>query len=389
MVEMKNKSDKTLDRRHFLKNSMAVIGAGALAIPGNMNAMGIVPMTETSAKPIARNNVKLPWRVGAVAYGFEYSIGLFKSRGRTGPRMDVFEFLDATRQTGGDVAQIFITMIDNLDENELIRLRNYAASLDVLIEVHAGSALSPRFEKAIQQAAFLGSKVIGCSFGMLMRPNRIATLDAWDKHMEDCHKRLKQLAAIAASYKIIVAVENHLDFTVEELRDLVASIDSPYVGVMFDVGNTIGTLDDPTEAADILGPYTVATHYKDFAIEEVARGFRFTMVPLGAGSLNLHGITERLHKYLKPGMGLSIELINGQQFEVNWLEDRFWVPFRNHNASNVASTLRHIRSKSIDIREYQPESEIDRLPHDIHVQLELDRMAQSTSYLRKLLAEFV
>ena len=45
-----------------------------------------------------------------------------------------------------------------------------------------------------------------------------------------------------------------------------------------------------------LGPLVVALHYKDFAIEETPLGFRFTMVPLGAGSLNLPEITRRLHR---------------------------------------------------------------------------------------------
>jgi 3-oxoisoapionate decarboxylase len=377
---------KPINRRHFLMNSLAAAGAGAIATTGAVNAMVTVPSVNN---PVSDIDTKLPWRVGAVAYGFEYSIALFRSNKREGPRMDAFGFIDATKKTGGDVAQIFISMISKMDESELKRLRTHAANLDVMIEVHGGSATGPNFEKVMKQASVLGSKVIGCSFGFKDRPNKISTLAAWDKHVENCRARLKQLVDIASDYKIVVAVENHLDFTVEELRDLVASVNSPYAGVVFDVGNTIATLDDPIEAAEILGPYVVATHYKDFAIEEVARGFRFTMVPLGAGSLNLKGITERLYKYMKPGMGLSIEMINGQQFEINWLEDRFWEPIRNHNARNVAATLRHIRSKSIDINEFRPEDEIYSQPHDVIVQLELDRMTHCTSYLRNLLTDLV
>jgi 3-oxoisoapionate decarboxylase len=303
--------------------------------------------------------------------------------------MNVFDFIDTTNKIGGDVAQIYMSMITDLDESELKRLKNKAADLDIMLEVHGGPATGAKFEKTIQQAAFLGSKFIGCSFGMLMRPNKIATLDAWDKHMETCRARLKQVVDIASRHKIIVGVENHLDFTVEELRDLVKSMDSPYAGVVFDIGNTLGTLDCPIDAAEILGPYTVATHYKDFAIEEVAKGFRFTMVPLGAGSLILKAITQKLLKYMSPGMGLSIEMINGQQFEVNWLEDRFWVPFRNHSARNVAASLRHIRSKAIDISEFRPESEVYSMPHDAIVKLELERMTYNTAYLKNLLHSLV
>jgi len=378
--------DNKINRRYFLANSMALMGAGTVNSLGINNQLGVGLLKENSVE----KDAKLPWRIGPVAYGFDYSIGLFGSnKDRTGPRMDVFGFIEATRKTGGNVAQIYFSMIESMNESELKQLRAFGAERDIMFELHGGSALNPNFEKTIQQAAILGSKIAGCSFGFLMRPNKIATLAEWDQHMDKCRKRLRQLTDYAATKDIIIAVENHLDFTVEELRDLMQEIDSPNLGVLFDVGNTIGTLNDPIEAADILGPYVVATHYKDFAIEEVAKGFRFTMVPLGTGSLNLPKITKSLFKHLKPGMGISIEMINGQQFEVNWLEDRFWIPFRNHSARHVAATLRHIRSKAIDISEFKPGSEIHALPHDEIVQLEFDRMEHCIQYLRGLLKEII
>jgi sugar phosphate isomerase/epimerase len=255
------------------------------------------------------------------------------------------------------------------------------------LEVHGGGALGKwsKFEDTMHRAAELGSKVVGCSFGMLMRPDKIGTLHAWDEHTRQCEARLRELAPLAKSLGLAIGVENHLDFSVEELRDLVKRVNSPNVGVIFDVGNTIGTLDDPTEAADILGPYIVATHYKDFAIEEVARGFRFTMVPLGCGSLRLPEITARLLKHIDPEMGISIEMMNGQHFEVNWLEDRFWTAYRNKTARQVAATLRHIRGKAINIDEFRLVEEVDKLSHDEHMKFEQDRMTHCIEYLKGIL----
>ena len=51
----------------------------------------------------------------------------------------------------------------------------------------------------MQRAAALGSKVVGCSFGMLMRPDKIATLEAWDEHTKQCEARLRELAPLAKS----------------------------------------------------------------------------------------------------------------------------------------------------------------------------------------------
>lgn len=354
-------------RRAFLAGAM---GAAASMVGGAAGA-------DTSAKR----------RVGAVAYAFNYSLGLFDSyKTRVGERWDVFRFVEETRKAGGDVAQVFFSMIHGLDEGEIGRLRARAEELDVRLEVHGGLAGRRDFDHTLRQAASLGAKVVGCSFGMLVRPDKIATLDAWDESTSWARARLRELVEVAEPLGLVIGVENHLDFGVEELRDLVEGIGSPHAGVIFDVGNTVGTLDDPTKAADILGPLTVATHYKDFAIEETERGFRFTMVPLGCGSLRLPEITERLLKHVGPGVSFSIEMMNGQQFEVPWLEDRFWVPYRNKPAREIAATLRHIRGKAIDRAEFKPQSEVDKLPHEAHVRLEQERIARCIAYLRQVLA---
>lgn len=384
---MDTKHDQT--RRHFLGTSIgAVAGAGVLATSHALAAGADTTSSET--RESAGGDSRGPRnRVGAVAYGYQYSIGLFTYSERPGERFDAVKFIEATHRAGGEVAQLFFTMVRELGKDGLARLRRRAEELDVLLEVHGGGAWGKwaKFEDTMHRASALGAKVVGCSFGMLMRPDKIATLEAWDEHTKKCEARLRELAPLAKSLGVKIGVENHLDFTVEELRDLIKRVDSPNVGVIFDVGNTVGTLDDPIEAADVLGPYAVATHYKDFAVEEVARGFRFTMVPLGCGSLRLPEITERLLKHIDPEMALSIEMMNGQHFEVNWLEDRFWVPYRDKTSRQVAATLRHIRGKAINIDEFKLVEEIDELPHKEHLKLEHDRMTRCIEYLKGLMGD--
>jgi sugar phosphate isomerase/epimerase len=259
------KSSQIPSRRSFLGTSVgALAAAGFLA--GSGPPVAAADETRVATEPRRSRN-----RVGAVAYSYQYSIGLFSYNKRPGERFDALKFVEANHQAGGEVAQLYHTMIRDLDEDGLKRLRRRAEELDVLLEVHGGVALGKwsKFEDTMRRAAALGSKVIGCSFGFLMRPDKINTLDAWDEHTRQCEARLRELAPLAKSLGLTIGVENHLDFSVEELRDLITNVNSPNVGVLFDVGNIIGTLDDPTAAADILGPLTVATHYKDFAIEEV------------------------------------------------------------------------------------------------------------------------
>jgi len=371
-----------LNRRTFIRTTVeSVLGLTAARLASDC---GFAAPAHAAS---AATNGRSLHRVGAVAYAFQYSIGLFTYNKRPGERFDVFRFVEATREAGGAVAQIFHSMLDHLPEAELKRLRSRARDLDVLLEVHGGGATRKDFEKTIHHAAVIGSKVVGCSFGMMLRPNKIATLAAWDEHLAKCRSRLKEVCDAARPLGITIGVENHLDFTIEELRDLIKSVKAPNAGVIFDVGNPLGTLDDPIEAADILGPFTVATHYKDFAVEEGPHGFTLTMVPLGCGSLQLPAITERLLKHVAPEAAFSIEMMNGQELPINWLEERFWAAFRGKTPRQVAATLRHIRGKEIDRAEFIPQTEVDKLPHDAHVKLEQDRITRCITYLKHLLLQ--
>ena len=146
-------------------------------------------------------------------------------------------------------------------------------------------------------------------------------------------------------------------------------------------------LDDPLEVADVLGPYVVATHCKDFAIEENSRGFRFTMVPFGSGSLHFKEITARLLKHLRPEVVFSIEMMTDQNFEVPWILDRFWTAYRNKSGRQVAAALRHIRTKAIDPEHCISQDEVDALPHQRHLELEQKNLQHCIGYLRQTLAE--
>jgi 3-oxoisoapionate decarboxylase len=74
---------------------------------------------------------------------------------------------------------------------------------------------------------------------------------------------LKEAAALAGSYGVTLAMENHGDFLAAGAARLVDSVDSPYFRVTLDTGNNLRLLEDPLEVVRILAPYAVATHLKD------------------------------------------------------------------------------------------------------------------------------
>ena len=60
-----------------------------------------------------------------------------------------------------------------------------------------------------------------------------------------------------------LAIENHIDFNADEILEILDRVDSDYLGVNFDSGNTLRVFEDPVEAARKLASRTLATHIKD------------------------------------------------------------------------------------------------------------------------------
>lgn len=128
-------------------------------------------------------------------------------------------------------------------------------------------------------------------------------------HVEDPHepqvrntvRMLKEAVEIAAEHDVILAIENHIDFTAAEILQIVEGVDSDHMRVNFDTGNTLRLYEDPVEAARLLAPYTVATHTKD--IITLPKGGspaeRFTYwpsAPCGEGLIDLPGVARALHE---------------------------------------------------------------------------------------------
>ena len=68
------------------------------------------------------------------------------------------------------------------------------------------------------------------------------------------HKRrlagmLKKLLPAAQDHGVVMAIENHIDLTADQMVDLIATIDSPWLGVCLDTGNNLRLHEDPLVVA--------------------------------------------------------------------------------------------------------------------------------------------
>jgi sugar phosphate isomerase/epimerase len=91
---------------------------------------------------------------------------------------------------------------------------------------------------------------------------------------------------IAEKYGVRLAVENHIDFTAEEMLRLLSAVNSPYLGINFDTGNFVRLLDDPVKGMEKLAKYVYATHIKDLKPQKGVAAdewYFFSSTPVGDG----------------------------------------------------------------------------------------------------------
>jgi sugar phosphate isomerase/epimerase len=122
---------------------------------------------------------------------------------------------------------------------------------------------------------------------------------------------LRRAVSVAEGEGVVLALENHIDFTSEEILEILDGVGSPNLKVNFDTGNALRLFEDPVEAARNLAPHCVSTHTKDITFRKGGKPTeRFTSwpsVPAGEGLIDLPSIARVLVEAGFTG-SLAIEL---------------------------------------------------------------------------------
>ncbi len=123
-------------------------------------------------------------------------------------------------------------------------------------------------------------------------------------------KMFKKAVKVAREHGVKMAVENHIDFTSDEILQLLTEVDSEYFGLNFDTGNFLRLLDDPIKGMEKLAPHVLATHVKDLMPDKCARPtdwYFFAGVPVGKGLIDNQTLAQLLHKANFKGF-LAVEI---------------------------------------------------------------------------------
>ena len=102
--------------------------------------------------------------------------------------------------------------------------------------------------------------------------------------MEPPYRDLQALARVAEENGVTLVIENHQDLTADEIIGLLREVSSPWLGVVLDVANPLGTAEEPDTFYKKVMPFVKTAHLKDYRIRMTDSGYLFAAALSGKAS---------------------------------------------------------------------------------------------------------
>jgi len=266
-----------------------------------------------------------------------------------------------------------------LDPDLLKNIRALAEKLGMFLEV---TLQLPRDDGTQFEQTALAAKQIGawCLRSVCLSGRRYETFNTladWKTFVTESHARLARAIKIVEKVRIPMGLENHKDWTAEEMVPLLKQYSSEYLGTCIDWGNNMSLCDDPVELIEALAPWSLNSHIKDMAVEEYADGFNLSEVALGQGMLPLKRLTATLLK-AQPRTRFSLDMLTRNPLMIPCLTEKYWVTMPNRNGVYLARMLRLVRAN----KPAKPLVRLESMDQEARVRLEQDNVRLSVDYAR-------
>lgn len=336
----------SITRRDFFLQAAAPLAVGALAQPllansttAQLSKMGIATTSFAGAFGAAPSGGRPAGQAGQGGGPAGGQGGGPGGGGRQG--MPTIEFLEKCHVYGAGGIQASLS-------GDLQKLRARADELGMYVE---GMVSIPRngdmsaLEKGLENAKAAGVTVMRAAMLGGRRYETFPKLADWKAWVDQSYNALRLALPIIEKHKVIVAVENHKDWTLEDFLKLLRTYQSEYLQVCLDFGNNISMLDDPYEVVEGLAPYAKSTHIKDMGVRPYEDGFLLSEVPLGTGMLDLPRIIATVQKH-NPKAKFSLEMMTRDPLKVPCLTPAYWEVFPDRNGKFLARTVKMVNEKA-------------------------------------------
>ena len=345
-----------MNRRDFLMAGMS--GAATLAVA-------------TAAEPRANANLGL----------LLYSYGMRAKADRDRGFADPVRFLEFAHERGAIAVQVPLGI---RPQDEATDVRRTCDRLGMQVEgivslPKEGLADLDRLTAELATVRACGTAIVRVVMLSGRRYEIFDKADDFATFSKRAEEALKRADRIAEDRKVILAVENHKDFRIDELVDVLKRISSEWIGVCLDTGNNLALLEDPLASVEALAPLTRTVHLKDIGVEESSEGFRMSEVPLGRGCFDLRLMVAAIHR-ANAKVVFHLEMITRDPLSIPCLTDKYWATLERVPGRDLARTLAQVRASAGK----EPLPRITTLPVGEQLAIEDQNVLESFEYAARV-----
>jgi 3-oxoisoapionate decarboxylase len=285
---------------------------------------------------------------------------------------DALTFLEYAHSIGAAGVQV---SIGQRDADYTRKLHKRCEEWDVFLEAQATlPADEPgiaRFTAEVQSAVAAGATVMRTAMLSGRRYETFNTADEFENFRAKSLKSLSLAEPIAKKHGLRVAVENHKDWLITDLLEIIRKISSEYVGICLDTGNSMALLEHPMAVVEAYAPFAFTTHLKDMGVADYEHGFLLSEVPLGAGFFDLARLVKTVER-ANPKIRWNLEMITRDPLQIPYLTDKYWATFKDMPAQQLADTVGIVRRRRQDLLRVSHLSEAEKLhAEDVNVRQSL------------------
>ncbi len=224
-------------------------------------------------------------RIGLNPYGLTWHLGL-QGRGtpRANPAATGLEgFVAIASDLNAQVIEIFDPWLAALDDAGLWALKMRLGGLGMVPVISAGINMMGPMDSAFRSARALGAQVIRLGISPVLCGARAEQGDKWAEMITLIRATLAEWGPRAADEGRWLAIENHQDFTSDEL--VAFCNETRGVGITFDTGNSFPVLESPMDFATTVGPHVRHLHLKDYRVQPTIEGYLLVRCAIGDGAV--------------------------------------------------------------------------------------------------------
>lgn len=230
-------------------------------------------------------------------------------------KMDLEDFLKRAKELGVEGVSLETCFIKSFESYYLKKIRELLDDYNLEPVVAWGHPLGldgGKNKAAVKEIMqhFETCKILGADVMRIVGSSLYLRNEPHLPQIRDIVKLLKEPVKAAENLGIKLAIENHFDFTTEEMLLIVNSINSKCFGITFDSGNCLRNGDEPVQSVKLLGDYIFATHLKDVAPiygGDPKEWYYYACTPIGQGIIDIPSLIKVLDEKNYKGL-LAIEI---------------------------------------------------------------------------------